>query len=76
VAAVIGVAGLACTVPLITYYISHHERLTLQAATQDRLGVTGLMLIVVGFSLFTFTLVLHAAAIAMRRSARRAPPVT
>jgi glycosyltransferase involved in cell wall biosynthesis len=71
VAAVIGVAGLACTVPLIVYYVGHHEQLTLHAATQDRLGVTGLMLIVIGFSLFTFTVVLHAAALATGRSARR-----
>jgi len=66
-----GVAGLACTVPLITYYVSHHEQLTLHAATQDRLGVAGLMLIGVGFSLFNATLVLHAAAIATRRSVQR-----
>jgi glycosyltransferase involved in cell wall biosynthesis len=66
-AGAIGVAGLACTVPLVDYYLSHHERLTLHAATQDRLGVIGLMLIVIGFSLFTFTVVLHAATIATRR---------
>jgi glycosyltransferase involved in cell wall biosynthesis len=72
-AAVIGLTGVACTVPLVLYYLSHHERLTLHAATQDRLGVTGLMLVVIGFSLFTFTVVLHAAAIATRRSARGRP---
>ncbi len=71
VAAMIGVAGLACTVPLIAYYVGHHEQLTLHAATQARLGVTGLMLIVIGFSLFTFTVVLHAAALATGRSVRR-----
>jgi glycosyltransferase involved in cell wall biosynthesis len=70
-AAAIGVTGVALTVPLVVYYLSHHERLTLQAATQDRLGVIGLMLIVIGFLLFNFTLVLHAAAIATRRSIGR-----
>jgi glycosyltransferase involved in cell wall biosynthesis len=70
-AAVIGLTGLACTIPLVVYYLSHHESLTLRASSQDRLGVTGLMLIVIGFSLFTFTTVLHAAAIATRRSIRR-----
>jgi glycosyltransferase involved in cell wall biosynthesis len=64
-------AGLGLVVPLVVYYLSHHESLTLRAATQARLGVTGLMLIVVGFSLFTFTLVLHAAVIATRRSTQR-----
>jgi glycosyltransferase involved in cell wall biosynthesis len=72
-AAVIGVTGVACAVPLVVYYLSHHERLTLHASTQDRLGIAGLMLIVIGFSLFTFTLVLHAAAIATRRSVRSRP---
>ncbi|MGD1056242.1 MAG: glycosyltransferase family 2 protein [Solirubrobacteraceae bacterium] len=70
-AAAIGLGGLACTVPLVVYYISHHEQLTLHAATQDRLGVIGLMLIGIGFSLFSSTLVLHAAAIASRRSLQR-----
>jgi glycosyltransferase involved in cell wall biosynthesis len=74
-AAVVGGAGLGCTVPLIVYYLSHHEQLTRRAETQTRLGVTGLMLMVIGFTLFTFTLVLHAAAIATRRS-RDEPPVT
>ena len=68
VAASIGLAGLACTMPLVIYYIDHHEQLTLRASIQDRLGVVGLMLLVIAFSLFTFTLVLHAAAIATRRS--------
>jgi glycosyltransferase involved in cell wall biosynthesis len=73
-AAGVGVAGLACTIPLVVYYLSHHEQLTRHAETQVRLGVTGLMLGVIGFTLFTFTLVLHAAAIATRRS-RADPPV-
>lgn len=73
VSAVTTVAGLGCIVPLIVYYLSHHEQLTLRASAQDRLGVIGLMLVVAGFSLFTCTLVLHAAAIATRRSAQRDP---
>jgi glycosyltransferase involved in cell wall biosynthesis len=71
VAAVMGLAGLACVVPLILYYLSHHERLGVPASVQDRLGVVGLMLIMIGFSLFTFTLVLHGAAISTGRSRRR-----
>jgi glycosyltransferase involved in cell wall biosynthesis len=68
VAAITTLVGLACVIPLIAYYISHHERLSLSASAQDGLGVTGLTLIVIGFSLFTFTLVLHGAVIATRRS--------
>jgi hypothetical protein len=72
-AAVTAVVGVGCVVPLIVYYLAHHEHLTLRASAQDRLGVIGLMLVVIGFSLFTFALVLHATVIATRRSPRRAP---
>ncbi|HTR88975.1 MAG TPA: hypothetical protein VMG62_02565, partial [Solirubrobacteraceae bacterium] len=63
-------AGLCCTIPLIVYYLSHGESLSLQAVTQDRLAITGLTLMIIGFSLFAATLVLHAAVIATRRSPR------
>jgi len=67
VAATTACAGALCGVPLIVYYLSHHYSLSLAASVQDGLGVTGLMLMAIGFSLFTFTLVLHGAAIATRR---------
>jgi hypothetical protein len=67
-AGVIVVSGIACVVPLLVYYIGHNERLSLTASVQDGLAVTGLMLMVIGSSLFTFTLVLHGAAITSRRS--------
>jgi hypothetical protein len=68
VAGVIFASGIACAVPLVVYYIGHHERLSLTASVQNGLAVTGLMLMVIGSSLFTFTLVLHGAAITSRRS--------
>ena len=67
-AGVIVALGIACAVPLVVYYIGHHERLSASASIQDGLAVTGLLLMVIGSSLFTFTLVLHGAAIARRRS--------
>ncbi len=70
-AAVIACIGLLCIVPLVVYYLSHHERLSLSATVQDHLAVIGLMSIIIGFSLFTFTLVLHGAAIATQHSGRR-----
>ena len=70
-AAAIFVAGVACVVPLIVYYAEHHERLSLAAQTQDGLAVTGLLLMIIGASLSTFTLVLHAAVIATSRSSAR-----
>jgi glycosyltransferase involved in cell wall biosynthesis len=68
VAAVTACAGVLCGVPLVVYYFSHHGSLSLKASVQDGLAVTGLMLIAIGFSLFTFMLVLHGAAIATRRT--------
>lgn len=61
------VAGFAGCVPLVVYYLSHHLTLSLTAGKQDTLGVFGLMLMAIGFMFFTFTLVLHAAAITTRR---------
>lgn len=75
-AGVIVALGIACTVPLLVYYVGHHERLSLTAHTQDGLAVTGLLLTVIGASLFTFTLVLHATAIATRRSSGRVRPTS
>jgi glycosyltransferase involved in cell wall biosynthesis len=72
VAAVTGLAGVAALIPLILYYLSHHEHLGMPASLQDRMGVIGLMLIMIGFSLFTFTLVLHGTEIFTRRLSRGA----
>jgi glycosyltransferase involved in cell wall biosynthesis len=66
-AAVTACAGVLCGMPLVVYYLSHNDSLSLRASVQDGLGVIGLMLMAIGFSLFTFTLVLHGAAIAARR---------
>jgi glycosyltransferase involved in cell wall biosynthesis len=63
-------AGIALVIPLVVYYLTHHERLGVPTSVQDRLAVIGLMLIMIGFSLFTFTLVLHSAAISTRRLIR------
>jgi glycosyltransferase involved in cell wall biosynthesis len=70
-AGVIVALGIACAVPLLVYYIGHHGHLSLTAQTQDGLAVTGLLLTIIGASLFSFTLVLHATAIATRRSSAR-----
>jgi len=66
-AAVTACAGVLCGIPLVVYYLSHHDSLSLGASVPDGLGITGLMLMAIGFSLFTFTLVLHGAAIATKR---------
>ncbi len=71
VAAVTACAGVLCGTPLVAYYLAHHETLSLRAYLDDGLAVAGLLLLAAGFSLFTFTLVLHGAVIATRRSAPR-----
>jgi glycosyltransferase involved in cell wall biosynthesis len=70
-AALASLTGLGCTIPLIAYYLSHHESLSLRASVEDGLGVTGLMLMMIGFCLFTFTLVLHGAVMATQGSMQR-----
>jgi glycosyltransferase involved in cell wall biosynthesis len=72
-AVVTAVAGLGCTLPLVVYYLSHHENLGVQASVQERLSVIGLMLLVMGFLLFTFTVVFHAVILATRSNPYRAP---
>ena len=72
----IALTGLGCIVPMVVYYLSHHGHLTLLATVRNRLAVTGLTLVVVGFSLFAFTLVLHGAVIATRRLVQRTPAAT
>jgi glycosyltransferase involved in cell wall biosynthesis len=67
VAAISACAGIGCDIPLLAYYVSHHDSLSLSASLQDGLAVTGLMLMAIGFMLFTSTLVLHGAAIAAQR---------
>lgn len=66
VAGLTACAGVGCGIPLLVYYVSHHGGLSLAASVQDGLGVTGLMLMAIAFTLFSFTLVLHGAAIATR----------
>jgi glycosyltransferase involved in cell wall biosynthesis len=71
VAVITALVGVGCTAPLLVYYFSHDERLSLHASLQDGLGITGLMLLMIGFCLFIFTLVFHGAVIATQRSVWR-----
>ena len=64
------VAGIAMAVPLLVYYLAHGYLLSSHSGLQGGLAVSGLLFVVAGFSLFTFTLVLHGAALATRGSFR------
>ena len=56
--------GLGFAVSLTVDYYRNHFSL---AATTNNLGITGLLLMIMGFMSFTFTLILHSTAVAVRR---------
>jgi hypothetical protein len=56
------VLGVGLTVPLIALYIRGGWALPEGVAIQMYEAVAGMMLVVLGFSTFVFTLLLHAAA--------------
>jgi hypothetical protein len=58
--------GLVFAALLSESYLRHDFRLPEHSAT-NHLGVMGLLLMIAGFMSFTFTLILHATAVAVRR---------
>jgi glycosyltransferase involved in cell wall biosynthesis len=58
--------GLVLTGLLAAKYLSHGLVLVPREAV-NHLGVTGLLLMIAGFMTFTFTLILHATSVAVRR---------
>lgn len=65
IAAAIWLVGFACALPLAVTYLS--DGLVLEGfGTSNYLGVTGLFLMVAGFLIFAFMLVINAAAISTR----------
>jgi glycosyltransferase involved in cell wall biosynthesis len=66
-AGAIGLAGIGMVVPLVVYYFEHGDRLSPSARFESRFAITGLLMIVMAFSLFTFTLLFHGTVIALRR---------
>jgi hypothetical protein len=59
-------AGLLCG-GLLTRNYSHNGFQLLTGSTVNNLGATGLLLSILGFMTFTFTLILHSTAVAVRR---------
>jgi glycosyltransferase involved in cell wall biosynthesis len=66
IAAALFAGGVATTGLLAGSYLQHHFRLPEQSPINN-LGVTGLLLMIAGFMTFTFTLLLHSTAVAVRR---------
>ena len=56
--------GVALTVPLVVDYVRSGLELPGEPGAVHHLAVTGLLAMIVGFTTFAFTLVLHAAAMA------------
>jgi glycosyltransferase involved in cell wall biosynthesis len=55
------VFGVAATVPLVVDYVSQGLELADDPGLVEHLAVTGLLAMIVGFTTFAFTLILHAA---------------
>jgi len=66
IAAALFLAGLVLTASLIVTYIGNHFRLE-DGQALNHLGVTGLFLLIAGFTTFTFTLILHSTAVVVWR---------
>ena len=69
-AALAFVVGIALVIPLIADYVGSGLALPGQIGTTEHLAVTGLMLTILAFTTFTFTLLLHALVIFGERSGR------
>ena len=68
------VLGIAATVPLIVDYVSQGLELPDDPGLVEHLAVTGLLAMIVGFTTFAFTLILHAARLAAAEATWRLSP--
>jgi glycosyltransferase involved in cell wall biosynthesis len=55
--------GLGLTLALVVRYVTHHFSLPPPSSVLDHLAVTGSLLMIIGFSGFCFTLLLHATGV-------------
>jgi hypothetical protein len=56
-------AGLGCLSALVVSYFRHDRRVPPPESALDHLAITGLLFMIIGFSTFCFTLVLHATEV-------------
>ena len=57
---VIFAAGFGLSAAVLVHYVTHHFSLPGTTSTLDHLAIVGLLFMIVGFSTFCFTLLLHA----------------
>jgi hypothetical protein len=55
--------GLSLDIVLAVHYFGNHFTLPDPAATVNHLGIIGLLFMIIGFSTFCFTLLLHATEV-------------
>jgi hypothetical protein len=60
------VGGLLCAFPLVRSYVHNGYALPPTLEKSSYLAVTGLFLVIASVIIFTFTLLVHAAALASR----------
>jgi glycosyltransferase involved in cell wall biosynthesis len=65
------VAGIALAIPLVSIYLSNDLRLGQPEDVEYHLAVTGLTMVIAGFQLFTFALLLHGSIVATTRGRPR-----
>jgi glycosyltransferase involved in cell wall biosynthesis len=63
VSALVFLIGLIPAINVVVYYLTHDQRLASPASAVDHLAVTGVLLMIIGFSGFCFTLLLHSTSI-------------
>lgn len=72
IAALLVLAGIALAMPLLIHYLSNDLSLGSPEDTISHLAVTGLTLVILGFQVFVFTLLLHGTVVATTRGRPRA----
>jgi glycosyltransferase involved in cell wall biosynthesis len=55
--------GFALSAAVLVHYVTHDFSLPDPSSALDHLGITGLLFMIIGFSTFCFTLVLHATEV-------------
>jgi hypothetical protein len=60
---VLSAVGLGLEIALLVDYVDHGGRLPPATALIDHTAVIGLLFLIMGFSLFCFTLLLHATGV-------------
>jgi glycosyltransferase involved in cell wall biosynthesis len=70
VSALLMAAGVGLTMPLVSEYYRYGFMLARDPGRPNHLAILGLLIVISGFANFIFTLVLHAATLAIRRPLR------